>query len=76
MEPLWRRVGLHRLQHRVGEVAVEDGALVVRARVAPAATDLGVVATDRWTAIEGGLRLEVAIVPEGAWPCPLPLRSR
>jgi beta-galactosidase len=70
--PIWRRVGLHRLQHRVDDVAVEDGALVVRARVAPAATDLGVVATYRWTAVAGGLRLEVAVVPEGEWPCPLP----
>jgi beta-galactosidase len=72
LEPLWRRVGMHRLQHRVDEVAVEGAALVVRARVAPAATDLGVVATYRWTATEGGLRLEVRIVPEGEWPCPLP----
>ena len=55
--PIWRRVGLHRLQHRVDDVAVEDGALVVRARVAPAATDLGVSATYRWTAVGGGLRL-------------------
>ena len=70
--PIWRRVGLHRLQHRVDDVVVEDGALVVRARVAPAATDLGVAATYRWTAVGGGLRLEVAVVPEGEWPCPLP----
>jgi len=72
LEPLWRRVGMHRLRHRVDEVAVEDAALVVRTRVAPAATDLGVVATYRWTASGGGLRLEVAIAPEGEWPCPLP----
>ena len=72
LEPLWRRVGLHRLRHRVDEVAVEDAALVVRTRVAPAATDLGVVVTYRWTASGGGLRLEVAIAPEGEWPCPLP----
>jgi beta-galactosidase len=72
LEPLWRRVGMHRLRHRVDEVAVEGAALVVRARVAPAATDLGVVATYRWTATDGGLRLEVRIGPEGEWPCPLP----
>ncbi|HEV3497986.1 MAG TPA: glycoside hydrolase family 2 TIM barrel-domain containing protein, partial [Actinomycetes bacterium] len=70
--PIWRRIGLHRLQHRVGQVAAEDGGLVVRTRVAPAATDLGVVATYRWTALDGGLRLEVAIAPEGDWPCPWP----
>jgi beta-galactosidase len=72
LEPLWRRVGLHRLQHRVDQVAVEEAALVVRTRVAPAATDLGVAATYRWTAVDGGLRLEVEVVPEGDWPCPLP----
>jgi beta-galactosidase len=72
VEPLWRRVGLDRLQHRVDEVAVEGEALVVRARVAPAATDLGVAATYRWSAVPGGLRLELEVVPEGEWPCPLP----
>ena len=45
---------------------------MVRARVAPAATDLGVGATYRWSAVAGGLRLEVEVVPEGDWPCPLP----
>jgi beta-galactosidase len=72
LEPLWRWVGLDRLQHRVDRVAVEEGTLVVRTRVAPAATDLGVAATYRWTAVDGGLRLEVEVVPEGEWPCPLP----
>jgi beta-galactosidase len=72
LEPVWRRVGLDRLRHRIDEVAVEDGALVVRARVAPAGTDLGVAATYRWSAVPGGLRLELRVVPEGDWPCPLP----
>jgi beta-galactosidase len=72
MEPLWRRVGLHRLQHRIDRVAVEDGDLLVRTRVAPAATDLGVVATYRWTATDHGVRLQVDLVPEGDWPCPWP----
>jgi beta-galactosidase len=72
LEPVWRRVGLDRLRHRIDEVAVEDGALVVRARVAPAGTDLGVAATYRWSAVPGGLRLELRVAPEGDWPCPLP----
>ena len=72
LAPIWRRVGLHRLQHRVDQVAVEEAALVVRTRVAPAATDLGVAATYRWSAVDEGLRLEVEVVPEGDWPCPLP----
>jgi beta-galactosidase len=72
VEPIWRAVGLHRLQHRVDEVAADDGGLVVRTRVAPAATDLGVAATYRWSVVPGGLRLEVSVGPEGAWPCPWP----
>jgi beta-galactosidase len=72
VEPLWRLVGLHRLRHRIDDVAVEDGRLVVRTRVAPAATDLGVAATYRWSAVPGGLRLQVEVAPEGEWPCPLP----
>jgi beta-galactosidase len=72
LEPLWRRVGLHRLRHRVDRVALEGGELVVRSRVAPAATDLGMATTYRWSAVPGGLRLEVEVVPEGDWPCPLP----
>ena len=72
LEPLWRRVGLHRLQHRVDRVALEGDVLVARSRVAPAATDLGMATTYRWSAVPGGLRLEVRVVPEGDWPCPLP----
>ncbi|HEV2871905.1 MAG TPA: beta-galactosidase domain 4-containing protein, partial [Actinomycetota bacterium] len=72
LEPVWRRVGLDRLQHRVDEVAAGEDGLVVRGRVAPAATDLGVGVTYRWSAVAGGLRLEVEVVPAGDWPCPLP----
>jgi beta-galactosidase len=72
LAPVWRRVGLHRLQHRIDQVALAADELVVRGRVAPAATDLGVAVTYRWSAVPGGLRLEVRVVPEGDWPCPLP----
>jgi beta-galactosidase len=72
VEPVWRQVGLHRVQHRIDDVTVEDGRLVVRTRVAPAATDLGIVAVYRWSEVPGGLRVEVRTAPEGAWPCPLP----
>jgi beta-galactosidase len=72
LAPVWRRVGLDRLRHRVDGVALEGDALVVRSRVAPAATDLGVAVVYRWSVVEGGLRLEVEVVPEGDWPCPWP----
>jgi beta-galactosidase len=51
---------------------LEGANLVVRARVAPAGTDLGVAVTYRWSVVAGGLRLEVGAVPEGDWPCPWP----
>jgi beta-galactosidase len=72
VEPLWRQVGLHRVRHRVDGVVVDGGELVVRTRVAPAATDLGILTTYRWSAVTDGLRLTVETVPEGDWPCPLP----
>jgi beta-galactosidase len=72
VEPLWRAVGLHRVQHRIDGVDIHDGQLVVRTRVAPAATDLGLLTTYRWSAAAGGLRLVVEVVPEGEWLCPLP----
>jgi beta-galactosidase len=72
VEPLWWQLGLHRVQHRVDDVTFGGDRLVVRTRVAPAATDLGIVAIYRWSALPGGLRLELETVPEGEWPCPLP----
>jgi beta-galactosidase len=72
LEPLWRAIGLHRVQHRIDGVDIEDVQLVVRTRVAPAATDLGLLTTYRWSAVADGLRVAVEVMPEGDWPCPLP----
>ena len=72
VEQVWRRVGLHRMQHRLVGIDTDGGDLVVQARVAPAATDLGLLVTYRWTALEDTLLLAVEIVPQGSWPCPLP----
>ncbi|MGK5558514.1 glycoside hydrolase family 2 TIM barrel-domain containing protein, partial [Actinomadura kijaniata] len=71
-EVLWRRLGLHRLRHRLVDVAVEDDALLVRTRVAPAATDLAFLADFRWWGDGDGLVLEVRAEPVGDWDCPLP----
>jgi beta-galactosidase len=46
--------------------------LVVRTRVAPAATQLGLYATYRWTAYGDTLRLAVEVTPDGGWTLPLP----
>ncbi|MGK5631712.1 glycoside hydrolase family 2 TIM barrel-domain containing protein [Streptomyces sp. URMC 123] len=70
--PLWRALGLDRMRHRLDDVCMEGEALVVRTRVAPAATDLGLRTTYRWTATDNRLRLRVHVVPEGDWPCVLP----
>ncbi|MEV0822187.1 glycoside hydrolase family 2 TIM barrel-domain containing protein [Nonomuraea rubra] len=70
LEARWRALGLHRLTHRVDDISTGDG-LTVRTRVAPADTDLGMVATYRWT-FDGGLRLLLDIEPEGDWRDPIP----
>jgi len=70
---LWRALGLHRMQHRIDAVEVEDDQLRVRTRVAPAATDLGLLATYTWSGLdETGVRLTLDVVPEGEWTVPLP----
>jgi beta-galactosidase len=71
-ELAWRDLGLHRMQHRVAEVAPSPDELVVRTRVAPAATRLGLFATYRWTAAGDDLRLTVEVAPDGEWELPLP----
>ncbi|MER6950609.1 glycoside hydrolase family 2 TIM barrel-domain containing protein [Nonomuraea sp. NPDC000554] len=67
----WRALGLHRLTHRVDEVELGDE-LVVRTRVAPADTDLGMRATYRWSAAGDALDLTVDVEPEGDWSEPVP----
>ncbi|WP_105969140.1 glycoside hydrolase family 2 TIM barrel-domain containing protein [Streptomyces geranii] len=69
----WRSVGLDRLRHRLLGIDTEGDATVVRTRVAPAATDLGMYATYRWEDTEDGLRLTAGIEPDGDWrDLPLP----
>jgi beta-galactosidase len=71
-ETAWRRLGLHRMQHRIDEVTAGPDELVVRTRVAPAATSLGLFTTYRWTAGGDTLRLTVEVSPDGDWKLPLP----
>jgi beta-galactosidase len=71
-EPVWRQIGLDRMQHRVDEVKVVGNEIVVHSRVAPAATTLGLRTTYRWSPLDDGLLLRVEVTPEGEWPCPLP----
>ncbi|MGW4734486.1 glycoside hydrolase family 2 TIM barrel-domain containing protein [Streptomyces shenzhenensis] len=69
---LWRRLGLHRMRHRLDAVEAEGDALTVRTRVAPAAREVGLATVYRWTSDGGRLRLTVSVSPEGDWTVPLP----
>ncbi|MEV6236095.1 glycoside hydrolase family 2 TIM barrel-domain containing protein [Lentzea sp. NPDC051838] len=71
-ERAWRSAGLHRLQHRVIEVDVQETALVVRTRVAPPSWSFGMFADYTWTSDDTLLRLQVDLTPDGDWPCTLP----
>jgi beta-galactosidase len=71
-EPLWRQIGLDRMEHRVDEVKVVGGEIVVQSRVAPAAATIALRATYRWSTLDDGLLLRVDVAPEGDWPCVLP----
>ncbi|WP_327352511.1 glycoside hydrolase family 2 TIM barrel-domain containing protein [Streptomyces sp. NBC_01304] len=74
-EPLavqWRKLGLHRMQHRVDAVELGEDALTVRTRVAPAAHDAGLRTEYRWISDGGKLMLTVTVTPEGEWTVPLP----
>lgn len=68
----WRRIGLHRLQHRLVTAGIDGDGYVVRTRVAPAATDLAVLTTYRWTAEGERLTVQVTTEPVGAWHGVLP----
>ena len=70
--PLWRRLGLHRMRHRLDAVEVDDDALTVRTRVAPAAWEFGLSTVYRWTSDGTRLGLTVSVTPDGDWTVPLP----
>ncbi|WBB64348.1 DUF4981 domain-containing protein [Streptomyces sp. WMMC500] len=71
-EQRWRAAGLDRLQHRVDEVTVTGGGLLVRTRLAAAAQAAGMTAEFHWSAEEESLLLAVHVVPQGDWSCGLP----
>ncbi|HWM01275.1 MAG TPA: glycoside hydrolase family 2 TIM barrel-domain containing protein [Actinophytocola sp.] len=66
----WAAMGLHRLTERVDEVSAGDE-LVVRTRVAAAATDRGARVTYRWALRGDAVSLTVHVAPEGDWPEPI-----
>ena len=72
LESQWRRIGLDRMTHRLLDRQIEGDELVVRTRVAPAALDLALLTTYRWSATSGQVRLTVQVEPQGEWTVPLP----
>ena len=72
LAPRWHGLGLDRVVHSTRSVEREGDDLVVTVRSAPAATDLGLLSTFRWTGIRDGLRLRWNVVPQGPWDMPLP----
>jgi len=72
LEPAWRSLGLDRVHHRTNSVELDREELVVRTRVAPAGTELGLNVTYRWRADESGLKLAMSVEPEGEWTVALP----
>ncbi|MGW1258933.1 glycoside hydrolase family 2 TIM barrel-domain containing protein [Streptomyces sp. NPDC002513] len=69
---LWRKLGLHRMRHRLDAVEPGEDALTVRTRVAPAAREIGLATVYRWTSDGDRLKLTVSVAPEGDWTVPLP----
>ncbi|MDT9698935.1 glycoside hydrolase family 2 TIM barrel-domain containing protein [Streptomyces sp. P17] len=69
---LWRKFGLHRMQHRLDGIELGVDSLTVRTRVAPAAWEIGLDTVYRWSADGERLRLTVSVTPEGDWTVPLP----
>ncbi|MFE9622228.1 glycoside hydrolase family 2 TIM barrel-domain containing protein [Streptomyces sp. NPDC006527] len=69
---LWRKLGLHRMRHRLDAVESGGDALTVRTRVAPAGWEVGLATVYRWTSDGNRLRLTVSVTPEGDWTVPLP----
>ena len=68
----WRALGLHRVHGRTVALDVGDDCLIVTTRYAPAATDLGMLASTSWRWVGGGLEMDLGVEPDGEWPCPLP----
>jgi beta-galactosidase len=67
VEKSWRELGLDRLRDRVVDVTNDGDALVVRHRIAPAATDVGMLATLRWTVDGARATLTLDVEPDGDW---------
>jgi beta-galactosidase len=64
---VWRATGLHRLLHRVDDVAHGGGRLIVRGRTAPRTHPHGVAWTMTWQPDGDGIRVDTAVDFVGPW---------
>jgi beta-galactosidase len=69
----WRLLGLHDLRSRLvslERVSIDhpDGEIRVRTVVGGPAVDARVSCRWRWRAVDGGIRLDLTVEPEGHWP--------
>lgn len=64
---VWRATGLHRLRHRIDDVALDGQRLVVRGRTAPRTHPHGVTWTMTWQPDGDGVQLDTAVDFVGPW---------
>lgn len=64
---IWRATGLHRLRHRIDDVAHDRERLIVRGRTAPRTHPHGVTWTMTWQPDGDGVRLETTVDFVGPW---------
>jgi beta-galactosidase len=69
---IWRAHGLDRLTHRTLSVRHDVRGVIVRTRVAAAATDESLGAVFTWRLAGEGLELTVELTPDRRWDFPLP----
>ena len=77
LEARWKRIGLDVARRRLVEISAEDAAdgaaLVVRSRLGLDGSALGADVTERWSADQDGLSVQVTVSPSEIWPQDLPL---
>jgi beta-galactosidase len=72
LDPSWRELGLNRLRHRLVSFTPGNEETVVVVRSGPAAADLAITTTYRWSRVDDDLLLRVEFAPTEGWTVPLP----
>ncbi|WP_202868207.1 glycoside hydrolase family 2 TIM barrel-domain containing protein [Kribbella sindirgiensis] len=72
VETVWEPLGLHRLQHRMAHLAVDDDHVSVVVRSGGAITDRMIDTTLVWTAVDDGIQLQTRFDLVGPWQGTIP----